>query len=124
MNELTATVAPAAGALTAASAAAAISAAALREMLRRNRAVGADNDAIDPLLRLVELSFAMLLQLSPTLVGEDRFVELDLSAFEPPHDLLEFGERILETHRRDIGGFVGSAICSLLTKSARIVRRA
>ena len=58
----------------------------------------------------------MLFQLSPALVGEDRLVELDLSAFEPPHDLLEFGERILEAHRRDIGRLVGSAICCLLSK--------
>ena len=46
----------------------------------------------------------MLLQLRSALVGEDGLVQLDLPGFEPPHDLLEFGKRILETHRRDVGG--------------------
>ena len=45
----------------------------------------------------------MLFEPGPAFVGGDRLVELDLPAFEPPHDLLELGERILETHRGDIG---------------------
>jgi hypothetical protein len=46
----------------------------------------------------------MPLQLSSALVRRYCFVELDLAAFEPAHDLLEFRERILEIHRGDIGG--------------------
>ena len=44
-------------------------------------------------------------QRSP-LVEKDCFIQLDLSAFEPPDDLLELGKRLLEVHRRDIGGNV------------------
>ena len=29
----------------------------------------------------------------------------DLPGLEAAHDLLELGERILETHRRDVGGY-------------------
>ena len=50
----------------------------------------------------------MPLQLRSSLIRYYRFVELDLAAFEPAHDLLELGERILEIHRGDIGG---NAIC-------------
>jgi len=72
--------------------------------LHADGALGTNNDSIHPLLRLVQLSFAMPLQLSSALVRRYCFVELDLAAFEPAHDLLEFRERILEIHRGDIGG--------------------
>ena len=78
--------------------------------LHADGALGTNNDSIDPLLRLVELSFAMPLQLRSALVRQDCFVELDLSAFEPAHDLLKLGKRILETHRCDIGRDAESTI--------------
>src|SRR5438105_6600171 len=92
--------------------------------LHADGALGADNDPIHPLLRLVELSFAMPLQLSAPLIRHDRLVELDLAAFEPADDLLELGKRILETHRGDIGGnaWVDHMLYSL-TKNARMVLR-
>src|SRR5712691_10126132 len=71
--------------------------------LRGNGAVRAYNDPIDPLLRLVQLSLTMLFKVCPALVREDRFIELDLPAFEAPHDLLELSERVLEAHRSDVG---------------------
>ncbi len=46
----------------------------------------------------------MPLQLSSALIRHNCFVQLNLAAFEPAHDLLEFGKRILEIHRGDIGG--------------------
>src|SRR5689334_22488439 len=75
--------------------------------LRGNGAVRTDNDPVDPLLRLVKLSFAMPFELRSTLVGEDRLVQLDLPAFEAPHDLFELGKGILETHNSDIGRSAG-----------------
>jgi hypothetical protein len=71
----------------------------------------------------------MPLQLSSSLIRHYCFVELDLSAFEPTHDLLELGERILEIHRGDIGGnAIGrnawvDHLLSSLTKNARMVLR-
>src|SRR5205823_7218104 len=70
--------------------------------LGADRSVGANDDAVDPLLRLVQLLFAMLLQLRAALIALDRVVELDLPGFEAAHDLLELGEGVLETHRRDV----------------------
>ena len=61
----------------------------------------------------------MLFQLCPTLVGEDRLIELDLPAFEPPHDLLELRKRILETHRGDIGKYAWIAHLWLLLNKKR-----
>src|SRR5439155_14361031 len=69
-----------------------------------NRAVGANDNPVHPLLRLVELLFAMLLQLRSPFIALDGIVELDLAGFQPPHDLLQFGQRVLEAHRRDVGG--------------------
>ena len=71
--------------------------------LRADGALGTNNNSIYPLLRFGQLSFAMALQLSSTLIGHYCFVQLDLAAFEPAHNLLEFGNRILEIHRGDIG---------------------
>ena len=45
----------------------------------------------------------MALQQRAALVGRDRLVELALALFEPPHDLLELRERVLEAHLRDVG---------------------
>src|SRR5205814_4167311 len=72
-------------------------------------AIGTDDDAVDALLRLVELVFAMTFQLGSPLIALDGLVELDLAGFQAPHDLLQLGERILETHRRNLGGPNGIA---------------
>src|SRR5207249_4715661 len=72
--------------------------------LGRGRAIAADHDAVDALLGLAQLLFAMLFQLGSPLIGLDGVVELDLAGFQAPHDLLQLGERILKTHRRNIGG--------------------
>ena len=71
------------------------------EVIVATRETKAGNEA---LLRLIELPLAVSFQQRSPLVGEDRFVELDLSALQPAHDLLQLGERLLETHRRDISG--------------------
>src|SRR4029077_6769527 len=71
--------------------------------LRGDGAIGADDNPIDPLLRLLSLSPAVPLEQGPPLIGKNRFVKLDLSAFEPAHDLLQLGKRLLETHCGDIG---------------------
>src|SRR5271157_5574936 len=56
--------------------------------LRGDRAIPTDNDSVDPLLRLVELPLAMAFEQRSPFVGEDRFIEPDLSSFEPADDLL------------------------------------
>src|SRR6185437_11698090 len=71
----------------------------------RNSAVGRDDDAVDTLLGLAQLLFAMPLQLCSPFIRLNGVVEPNLPAFEPPHDPLELRERVLEGHRRDIGGY-------------------
>src|SRR5580704_164953 len=71
--------------------------------LYRDRAIRPNHDSVDPLLRLVQFLFAMLFQLCTAFIGLYRIVELDLTTFESAHDAFQFGERVLETHRGDIG---------------------
>src|SRR6185437_5052232 len=52
---------------------------------------------------LAQLRLAMPLQQRAALVGRDRFVELVAAGFEPLDDLLELLQRVLETHRGDLG---------------------
>src|SRR4051812_25455140 len=59
-------------------------------------AAGADGDLLDAGLGPFEKRLAMLLQGLPALVDRDRFLERDLAALEPLHDLLELLERLLE----------------------------
>src|SRR5262249_50296717 len=70
--------------------------------LGRHGAVRRDDDAVDPLLRLVQLLFAKPFQLRAPLVGLDRAIELDLAAFETAHDAFQLGQRVLETHCSNI----------------------
>src|SRR4051812_20190580 len=73
------------------------------ERLRGEAAVGARHDLVDLGLRFGELRLAMAPQLRATLVTGNRLVELPLAAFEPLHDLLELGDRLLEAHGLNVG---------------------
>src|SRR5690348_7449963 len=73
------------------------------DRLRRRRAVSADDDLVDPRLRLAQLRLAMSLEQRAALVGRDRLVELVAAGLEPLDDLLELLQRVLETHRGDLG---------------------
>jgi hypothetical protein len=74
------------------------------ELYRRgaDAAIRPDDNAVDTLLRFVQLLFAMAFQLRAALIALDRLVELDLPGFKAAHDLLEFGEGVLETHCSNI----------------------
>src|SRR5690348_4142260 len=73
------------------------------DRLRRGYAVRTDDDLVDARLGLAQLSFAMTLQQRAALVGRDRLVELVATSLEPLDDLLELLQRVLETHRGDLG---------------------
>src|SRR5882672_10302048 len=73
------------------------------ERLARDAALGVAGDFLHPHLGVGEQRLAALLQRLAALVNLDRFLERDVALLEPLHDRLQFGERLLERQRGDVG---------------------
>ena len=78
------------------------------ERLGSGRLAGIEGDLLHPRLGLAQQFLAAALQRLAALVDRDRLLERHGAALELLHDLLEFGERLLEAELLDVGiGIVG-----------------
>src|SRR5216683_2356786 len=73
------------------------------ERLARDAALGVAGDFFHPHLGIRKQRLAALLQRLAALVNLDRFLERDVALLQPLHDRLQFGERLLERQRGDVG---------------------
>src|SRR5690606_36591346 len=72
------------------------------ERLGSDRRAVAQRDLLDPCFGLLQEPLAMRLQRLAAFIDGDRLRQRRLAAFQHADDLLELGERVLETHGFDV----------------------